>query len=231
MNYSICPICGNSVSEEAKFCPECGTPLIDTSDYNDTFTASTNKKTKKKKKKHSPVRRIIIWAIIIALAIWGIIEYKAYDYGINLHNAGYYIGTSAEHLDTAGVLAINVWNNLINMNPDEETDKYTRSNNGDGTFYSDINVAFEVLMNDKAYKDEISQAEEAQKEAYNLMGKLTNPPRRFKEAYRDMKTFYSDYMEFYHIATNPNGKYAEYREKYEKSRENFIQSSYAISMY
>ena len=33
------------------------------------------------------------------------------------------------------------------------------------------------------------------------------------------------------IATNPNGKYAEYREKYEKSRDEFIQSSYAISMY
>ena len=32
-----------------------------------------------------------------------------------------------------------------------------------------------------------ADAEEAQTEAYNLMAKLTNPPKRYEEAYRDMK--------------------------------------------
>ncbi len=231
MNDFVCPNCGSSVFEDDKFCPECGTRLIDNRDYDDAQLSSRKMKSKKKKKKSSPLRRIIIWAVVIALVLWGIMEYRAYDYGINLHNARYYTSESAQHLDSAGVLALNVWNNLIHMNPDEETDKYTRSNDGSGVFLSNIEDAFKVLMDDKAYKDEISQAEEAQTEAYNLMAKLTNPPKRYEEAYRDMKTYYSKYMEFFHVVYNPVGKYEEYREEYMRVRDEFIQSSYAVSMY
>ncbi len=231
MYYYKCNNCGYSVKEGSKFCPECGSPLMDTYEDDDTYADAPKRNTKKEKKKRSPIRRLIVWAIIIALAIWGKLEYDAYNYGINLHNTGYYISTSATHLDNAGVLSINMWNNLINRNSDEETDKYTRADDGNGQFYSDINVAFEVLVNDKAYKDEISQAVEARDEAYNLMGQLTNPPKRYQEAYRDMKEFYSDYMEFFDIATNPNGSFEEYREKYLKARDTYVKSSYSVSMY
>ncbi len=253
MNYYQCPNCGCSVMEGAKYCSECGSPIIDTrmvddnltdsdtlddeytdtveDNLEDTFLGTKKKGVKRKKKKRSPIRRLIIWAIVIALAIWGKLEYDAYNYGINLHNVGYYAYTSADHLESAGILFYNVWNNSVNKIINEETDKYTREADGTGQFYTDFNDALKVLENSKEYKDERSQAEEAQNEAYELMGKLTNPPKRYEEAYRDIKSFYTDYIAFYNTVMNPNGTLADYRDKFEKTRDAFIQSSYAISMY
>ena len=235
MKDYICSNCGCSVSEEYNYCPECGSPMNDTcsldDDLTDTFLGTKKKEEKREKKKRSPIRRLIFWAIVIALAIWGKLEYDAYDYGINLHNVGYYASTSASQLDKAGVLFINVWNNTVFQTKDEETDKYTREANGTGNFYSDFNDALEVLVNSQEYKDRISQAEEAKNEAYDLMGKLTNPPRRYEDAYRDVKSYYTDFIAFYNIVVSPRGTLAEHREKFEKARDVYIQSSYAISMY
>lgn len=63
------------------------------------------------------------------------------------------------------------------------------------------------------------------------MGQLTNPPKRYEEAYRDVKNYYTCFSEFYNVATNPNGKLEDYWNKYEKARDAFIQSSYPVCMY
>ncbi len=65
-NYQ-CPICGFSISEECKYCPECGNPLFDihslddeptdtpNDNLTDTFLGTKKKGEKKEVKKHFPI--------------------------------------------------------------------------------------------------------------------------------------------------------------------------------
>ena len=215
MAYLKCSKCGCFVEEGHSFCPECGNRLEDT--------------TVKRVKKRSPIGWIIALVIITALGIVGKWQYDIYNYGINLHNAAYYIMTSSEQLEDAAIKFLTVWNNSIYEIQDDETDKYTR--NEDGTFYSDFNEALDLVIADRDYQRTLEKAEEARTEASDLMGKLTNPPRRYEEAYRNMKTLYSDYMAFYNIVVNPNGNYSTYSDKFEQARDKLLEAYYSVSMY
>ncbi len=75
------------------------------------------------------------------------------------------------------------------------------------------------------------QAQEAKDEAINCMGQLINPPKRFEEAYRDIKTFYTDYMSFYNVAVNPSGTLEDYSNRFVEARDKLLQSYYSVSMY
>ena len=170
--------------------------------------------------------------IIIALGVAGKWQYDVYNYGINLHNAAYYIMTSSEKLEDAGIQFLTVWNNSLFEIQDDETDKFTRVTRDEtGAFYSDFNDALDLLVADKDYQRTIRQAEEARSEASELMGKLTNPPRRYEEAYRNIKTLYSDYMAFYNIVVNPSGNYSSYSDKFEQARDKLLEVYYSVSMY
>ena len=174
---------------------------------------------------------LIFLAILIAAAIWGKQKYDAYNYKINLHNAVYYSMESAEHLENAGVLFINVWNNSVYQVQDEETDKYTRKENGTGEFYTDFNDALELVLTDKYYQAELNQAKEDKNSAVDCMGKLTNQPKQFEEAYRDMKAFYTDCMSFFSVVSNPYGTLEDYSGKYVEARDKLLQSYYSVNMY
>ena len=223
MRYYKCSNCECPVKEGSKFCPECGSRIVDTRIFNETPT--------KKKKKRFPIGLLIFLVILTAAAVWGKREYDVYNYGINLHNAVYYSMESAEHLDNVGILFINVWNNSIYQIQDEETDKFTRTNNGAGQFYSDFDDALDLVILDKDYQAELSQAKEDKNSAVDCMGKLTNPPKRYEEAYRDMKAFYTDFMSFYNVVGNPNGSLEDYSDKYVEARDKLLQSYYSVSMY
>ena len=95
MAYVKCSNCGCFVEEGPSFCPECGTRL----EYS----------TSKRAKKRSPVGWIIALVIIIALGVAGKWQYDVYNYGINLHNAAYYIMTSSEKLEDSGIQFLTVW--------------------------------------------------------------------------------------------------------------------------
>ena len=138
---------------------------------------------------------------------------------------------SAEHLDNVGILFINVWNNSIYQIQDEEMDKFTRTNNGAGQFYSDFDDALDLVILDKDYQAELNQAKEDKNSAVDCMGKLTNPPKRYEEAYRDMKAFYTDFMSFYNVVGNPNGSLEDYSDKFVEARDKLLQSYYSVSMY
>ena len=215
MAYVKCSNCGCFVEEGPSFCPECGTRL----EYS----------TSKRAKKRSPVGWIIALVIIIALGVAGKWQYDVYNYGINLHNAAYYIMTSSEKLEDSGIQFLTVWNNSLFEIQDDDTDKFTRDETG--AFYSDFNDALDLLVADKDYQRTIRQAEEARSEASELMGKLTNPPRRYEEAYRNIKTLYSDYMAFYNIVVNPSGNYSSYSDKFEQARDKLLEVYYSVSMY
>ena len=223
MAYVKCSKCGCFVEEGPLSCPECGNKL--------EYTA--NKKTKKKRKKHSHTGWIIALAIIIALGIYGKREYDIYNYGINFHNAVYNIMTSASQLEDAGILYLNVWNNSIYEIQDDETDKYTQFQTEllPAMFYTDFNDALESLEKDEDYQKTLSQAEEYRSEASALMGKLTNPPRNYEEAYRNLKTLYSNYMAFYNVVVNPNGTYSTHSDKFEQVRDKLLEAYYEVSMY
>lgn len=217
MAYLRCPNCGAYVEDNAKFCSECGSTLYDNP--------------APKIKKRSSKRRFIILAIIIVLAIVGKWQYDVYNYGINLHNAAYYMLSSSQHLENAGVLFVNVWNNTIFQVQDVETDRFTREGNGTGQFFSDFNDSLDVLMGDDAYLTEIRQAESEKIEAVDLMGKIKNPPRKYEEAYRNITTLYSNYMIFYNLVMNPNGNLTGYSDSFKNARDNLLQSYYSVSMY
>lgn len=215
MAYIKCSNCGCFLEEGPSFCPECGNRL--------GYTLL------KRAKKRSPTGWIIALVVIVTLGIVGKWQYDVYQYGINLHNAVYYIMESSGHLEDAGIQFLSVWNNSIFEIQAEETDKYTRDETG--KFFFDFSDALDLLIADKDFQKTIRQAEEARSEASELMGKLTNPPRRYEEAYRNIKILYSDYMAFYNIVVNPSGNYSSYSDKFEQARDKLLEAYYSVSMY
>ncbi len=215
MAYIKCSNCDCFVEEGPSFCPECGNRL--------EYTSS------RRAKKRSPIGWIITLVIIAALAVVGKWQYDVYQYGINLHNSVYYIMESAGHLEDAGIQFLSVWNNSVFEIQDDETDMYTRDETG--VFYSDFNDALDLLISDKDYQQTIRQAEDTRSEASELMGKLTNPPHRYEEAYRNVKILYSDYMAFYNIVVNPSGNFSSYSDKFEQARDKLLEAYYSVSMY
>jgi len=175
--------------------------------------------------------RVVILVALLALAFFGIREYSANKYGTDLHNAIYYITTSADELEDAGIQFLTVWNNSLYRIEDEKTDRFTREENGTGLFYEDFNDALALLLEDSDYNAALREADRAQREAAALMANLTNPPRRYEDAYRQLKTLYADYMEFYDLVNRPHGNFESFSTCFDDVRNRILKDTYALSMY
>ena len=96
-----------------------------------------------------------------------------------------------------------VWHNSIYKKDDEETDKYTKDE--DGNFYDDFNDALTRIWveedNYRLYKD----IEESQSEVQTIMKSLVNPPEECKEAYDAIKELYDHFIALTNLVTDPGG--------------------------
>lgn len=194
-----CSKCGSELQDDMQFCPRCGSPIH----MEESEIASAQGKTPKRK------RKVIISAIIIIALFavaWLVYSENAkidtYNKFAELYNA---MCEGASKAETANILIIDVWRNSIFKTDDEETDKYTKENDGDGEFYDDFNDALLNLYSDQSFMDDLEEIYTLQAEAESLIKDLAKHPRSFDEEYSDFKDCYQLLVKFTNMSLTGNG--------------------------
>ena len=214
MSLISCNECGKEVSSKADTCPNCGNPIKRKRKNNKNFKISKKK--------------IIICSLLIALAIFIGFTIKntkqkaeenkqriiSEEYQKDLLDISYDLLLGASQAEKCGNLITKVWHNAIWEEKDDETDKYTRKNNGTGDFYDDFNDSLSVLFESDEYKKMVSSIKENKNKVKNEMKNMKNPPEEWKEAYDDLKEYYDDYLEFTNLVLDPSGNLNSYSSKF-----------------
>lgn len=211
-----CSECGKSISDKASNCPNCGNP-IDLNGSEKIQKVEISKVNVKPKITKKTIIIIISIITLIAVAL-GIIysvnnskkEADSLLYSTNLGLASSEMLIGAIDAESCGNLIKSVWYNTIWEEKDEETDKYTRKNNGTGSFYDDFNDALSNLFNDEDFKSKQNDIRDSQKKVNSYMKDLKNPPEDMKDAYEALKEYYDAYLELTNLAINPSGNLQTY---------------------
>lgn len=200
-------------------CPDCGCP--------DPLAGQ-----RKKKKRHTG---LIILAVVIALLVIAALVFNGLmrkageaEYYTNMESAAYKMLDGAAEAENAGNLIVNVWNNAIFEESDAETDKYTMQN---GRFVEDFNDALSNLYADETFAESISKIESNQSEVTELMKKLKDPPKKYKEAYEILETYYNNYTKLTNAAISPTGTLQTFSDDFNTYDEDTVNSYDKMKLY
>lgn len=210
-----CSECGAELEAGATVCPKCGCPVeIPTPEVKERVPQQVEV-TKVNIKPQINKKAIIIAVVAIVLIVCAVFGVKkvqeqkareaAADYGENLETLTYLMLSGAADAESAGNLIKSVWFNSIYEEKDSSTDKYTRKNNGSGSFYDDFNDALGNLFSDSSFQTKIGNIESNQESVAAMMKDMKNPPEEWEEAYEDLQEFYDVYLDLTNLATNPTG--------------------------
>lgn len=244
-----CPNCGQSISDKATECPHCNFQT-----QNNTVTCSEckaqysseqgncpvcgcpkitvqNKNVPQKKKHKGIVITAIILAVVFTIGLLGtfvINNGKAAVYYYNLETVTYKMLDGAADAEAAGNLIKSVWYNAIYEKHDAGTDKYTVKN---GRFVNDFNDALDSLFSDKDFLNDISAIKDNQDEVTSLMKQLVNPPKKYKEAYSVLKTYYENYLLMTNTVIYPTGSLQSFSDEFNKSDDETVNSFEKMKLY
>jgi len=238
-----CEECGSELPADASSCPNCGCPVSDQTpplDSSKTIQSRTGSKRRK--------IALISVAAVLAVAIITVVTVtftnraeaarlaeeaaqEAEEYKTNLELISYTMLSGAVDAETAGNLIHDVWYNSIYEEYDSTTDKYTRKNNGTGSFYDDFNTALSNLFSDESFVSTIDLVNDNQTEVSDLMKQLTNPPAEFEEAYEAVKDYYSAYYDFTSLVVSPTGSLQTFTENFNDADSNVLKYFNVMKLY
>ena len=179
-----CPKCGASISEQASVCPQCKETVskadsIICEECKTKYSSDlaicpqcghpTPRDNKKKSKKS---RKTLALVLLLVVVIAGIFTYQAHQETIYYNNMVDLANTmidGAQKAENAGNTIVGVWNNAIWQTRNDKTDKYTMVN---GRFVDDFNVALDNLFADEEFMQSLSDIQNQQAEATDLMKKM-----------------------------------------------------------
>lgn len=202
----VCEECGKEISEDEKYCPNCGCPVTkkDSAPTDEKILPQQVEITKINipifKKKAFWISIVSVFVIIVG-SVLGIKMYQDKQiekYYSNLQLINFTMLNGASQAESAGGLIHDVWYNTIYDKYDSTTYKYT---NGE----TDFNDSLKNLFSDKDFSEKISSIKTNQETVDSLMKDLKNPPKKYEDAYRDLRSFYDSYVEFTNLVINPKG--------------------------
>lgn len=132
-------------------------------------------------------------------------------YYVNMETVSYAMLDGAAKAENVGNLIKSVWYNAIYEERSGETDQYTMK---DGMFVDDFNDALSELFVDEKFINSISEIELNQSEVTDLMKQLTNPPKKYEEAYSVLKEYYENYLKLTKIVINLTGSLNSFSEDF-----------------
>jgi hypothetical protein len=228
----VCTECGAELDERATVCNKCGCPVEPENSVKETVTQSSQvEETGIKNKIKISKKTLIIAAaavVLIIAAIFGIIQIqkqsaikKVTAYSKNIENITYAMLDSAADTENCGNLFIDVWHNSIYKIKDSSTDKYTRMNDGSGSFYSDFNAALSNLVNDSNFNNSISKIRNDKDAITALMKDMKNPPEECEDAYKALQDCYDAYLNFTSVIINASGSLNSFSSSFNSADETF----------
>lgn len=211
----ICEECQTKYSADMRACPQCGHP-----------TPSRNKKQAKIKS-----RKTLALVLLLVVVIAGIFTYQAHQettYYNNMVDLANTMIDGAQKAENAGNTIVGVWNNAIYQTRNDKTDKYTMAN---GRFVDDFNVALDNLFADEEFMQSLSDIQNQQAEATDLMKKVKNPPDKYAEAAAALKECYDNYIKFIGCVIDPRGSLNSFSEDFGKYDEAVVDSLQKLELY
>lgn len=238
-----CPKCGASISEQASVCPQCKETVskadsIICEECKTKYSSDlaicpqcghpTPRDNKKKSKKS---RKTLALVLLLVVVIAGIFTYQAHQETIYYNNMVDLANTmidGAQKAENAGNTIVGVWNNAIWQTRNDKTDKYTMVN---GRFVDDFNVALDNLFADEEFMQSLSDIQNQQAEATDLMKKMKNPPDKYAEAAAALKECYDNYIKFTGCVIDPRGSLNSFSEDFGKYDEAVVDSLQKLELY
>lgn len=168
---------------------------------------------------------------MIVVVIAGIFTYQAYQETIYYNNMVDLANTmidGAQKAENAGNTIVRVWHNAIWQTRNDKTDKYTMAN---GRFVDDFNVALDNLFADEEFMQSLSDIQNQQAEATDLMKKMKNPPDKYAEAAAALKECYDNYIKFTGCVIDPRGSLNSFSEDFGKYDEAVVDSLQKLELY
>ncbi|WP_017413476.1 zinc-ribbon domain-containing protein [Clostridium tunisiense] len=210
----ICTNCNKEITNESKFCPECGNPFIIESTNNSEVTALHIAENTHIKQKQNKRKKIIISIILLVTIVGSILggfaykkqaAHKKYEYNFNV-TVLKVLGETIE-IETMCSKISSFWHDVIFGN------MFVFKENGE---LGDFNDSIKQLQ--KAWKDNgtLSKREQAKAEIETQMKSLQNPPKDYESAYALLVELYSIYGQIYSQGTSPTGSLTSYNADVDK---------------
>lgn len=182
-----------------------------------------------KRKKHTGLIIFIVILIAAAIVGFGVVQnVKKAEYYSDMETISYTMLDGAAKAEDAGNLIKSVWHNAIFEERDSKTDKYTIEN---GEFVDDFNDALDNLFEDEEFINSISEIKDNQSEAADLMRKLTNPPKKYEEAYSILKIYYDNYLKMTNAVISPSGSLNTFSEDFNSYDSETVDSYQKMKLY
>ncbi|MCQ2548159.1 MAG: zinc ribbon domain-containing protein [Clostridia bacterium] len=229
-----CTKCGRELQDDMQFCPGCGS-AVETSVNEHEKAAPEEEKTvpvaeepKPKKNKKGIIAIIIAIVVIVGGVIYINSENNTYNDFLDLYTTMIDGGGKTE---AANKLIIDVWRNSISKTSDPKTDKFTRTNNGSGQFYTDFNDALGNLYDDKDFKADLDEILSLQTKAKQLMKGLVDHPKSYDEEYSDFKELYKLFVRFTDMPLACKGSLASFTEQHNELDNDSANKAMELNMY
>lgn len=215
----------NTVTQTNEIPIETEYKTIGNEDSNSTI--QTDYKKKKSKKILIAISLCLLFSVLCSTLFFK--NSQEQEYSKNLDNVYEKLNESTLNALQCAEITLNVWHNAIWNTSDLQTDKYTRQNNGTGSFYEDFNDALENLENDSEHQKKVLKISSEIKEVTSLMKKMKNPPAKFRACYNELEKIYNVYMECAYIAISPHGSYNDYSNEVSRLNKEFFDSCLALN--
>ena len=230
---NICRECGSELRSDYSFCLNCGCPL-DTKSNKSSQPQQIEvinikpSKTTKKKRKTIIICIILVIAILTSVALSQKIKTKNYSETLSSISTLMIEGTTSA--EEAGKLIHDVWYNTIFEEFDSLTDEFTMDSDG-YKFYDDFNEALSNLFNDYSFSKKLDSIKENLVSVNSMMKELTNPPKKYQEAYIILKDFYDAYLELTNLVLNPTGSLQTFTDDFNEADSKVANDLKKISIY
>ncbi len=240
--HIVCKECGVENEDNATLCVNCGYPLGFTEQPPQKVEVTNVSLPKIKQKSKKILVGISLVAILLVVATLVFVQIRkqnaiataeriSEEYGRNLSTAIYTMLTGGATAEEAGNLIKNVWYNTIYEESDETTDKYTRKNNGTGSYYDDFNDSLAVLFSDSSFDDSVSRIEENQEQVATLVKSMASPPEEYEDAYTSLKEYYDAYLRLTNLVTNPTGSLQTFSSNFNEADTSFANCYSKMKIY
>ena len=208
-----CEECGKEIPDGETSCSSCGCPI--NADIKEELPQKVEIKNGNSPKLDSNKRNKIIVVVAVILAIVGIAfavnHQKTERYKSILKYTTEIMLEGAAAAEDVGGLVHDVWYNTIFEESDSITDKYTK----DGYwFYDDFNDSLAALSTDSDFEIKVNFIKANREFVKESMKELTDPPRKYQEAYETLKDYYDAYLDLTNLVVNPSGNLQSYTSNY-----------------
>lgn len=158
-------------------------------------------------------------------------QQAAEDYQDTLQAATYSMLSGGAAAEEACGMIHDVWYDTIYKDSDSETDQYTHTNNGWGSWNSDFNDSIANYMSSSDYAGLRNTMNSSRSSVDGYMKQLRNPTAEYEDAYDALSDLYDSYNELLELALSPTGSLTTFTSNFNDADSEFMSKYKKVQVY